>query len=189
MLFRSIVLLALRARKRKTEGAKDARWQDAVAGPPPVPVKMNDMTMDGFALSANAFGALTVMQSDDPSMLGQRFEISDESTHLGRAADNEILFPKDGAVSRHHAIIENRNGQLLLTEMVSVDGDGSTKTPTFGTFVNEKKVTDPTPLMNGDTIRLGKRLILRFEKAQRNIDDDAKTMDGFELPDPEKTLG
>jgi len=146
------------------------------------------MTIDGFTFSPNSLGALSVLQSDDPAMIGQTFAIVENATRLGRAADNEILFPKDSTVSRHHAIIENRNGQLTLSEMVSTEGDGSVKKPTFGTYINDIPLTYPTILHNGDVIKLGKRVLLRFASADSEMADDAKTQDLSIQEDVDKTI-
>lgn len=175
-------------KNRKKENSTDKEYPYEIGNKPIHENSMNELTMDGFVLSENALGAVTVMQSDDPAMLGQRFEISEQTTRLGRAADNDILFPKDGAVSRHHAILENRNGQLIFSEMVSIAGDGSTKTPTYGTFVNDQKVVDSVPLKNGDLIRLGKRLVLRFETSMKAEEDSEKTLDQFDVNDLDKTM-
>jgi VWFA-related protein len=184
-----IVLITLKSRKGKKEKQRDKLWHDMVVSPPSTKNQMNEMTMDGFVLSANALGALTVLQSDDPAMIGQRFEITEDATRLGRAADNEILFPKDSPVSRHHAIIENRNGQLTLSEMVSAGGDGSVKSPTFGTYINDVRLTRPTVLQNGDQIKLGKRVLLRFESSRPGMEgDDAKTQDQITFKDTDKTM-
>jgi pSer/pThr/pTyr-binding forkhead associated (FHA) protein len=73
-----------------------------------------------------------------------------KTTHLsgqirfGRDTDNEICIP-DEQVSRCHAQIERTDTGYLITDM------GSTN----GTFVNDKRVTQPTPLRIGDTITIG----------------------------------
>lgn len=185
-----VIYFILAGKKRRNEKQRDKKWNEMVGNSNGLPaIGMNEMTMDGFVLGENSLGALMVMQSDDPAMLGQRFEITDNSTRLGRAADNEILFPKDGPVSRHHAIIENQNGQLVLSEMVSTSADGTSKTPTFGTFINDQQIRQPVVLRSGDLIRLGKRLVLKFECTNQNDeDDDARTMDQLTLDDNDKTM-
>ena len=184
-----VLFFVLTAKKRKEEKRRDKQWNDVVVNPPNKGGSMNEMTMDGFVLGDNALGGLMVLQSDDPAMLGQRFEITEQTTRLGRAADNDVLFPKDGPVSRHHAIIENRNGQLILSELISDSGDGTAKSPTFGTFVNDQKVIQPVALRNGDLIRLGKRVVLKFESASHDEgDDDARTVDQINVDDMDRTI-
>jgi VWFA-related protein len=184
-----VTIVLISSKKKKETKNRDDQWDKLVGGEVDPKNKMDDMTFDGFVISENSLGVMMVMQSDDPAMLGQRFEINDETTRLGRAADNEIMFPKDGPVSRHHAIIENRHGQLVLSELVSPTGDGSTKAPTFGTYVNEIKVTQPVTLKSGDLIRLGKRVVLKFEtNSQSEEEDDARTMDEFNVDDGDRTV-
>lgn len=184
-----VLLIVLTGKKRKEEKRRDKQWNDVVVNPPDKGKGMSEMTMDGFVLGDNALGGLMVLQSDDPAMMGQRFEITEQTTRLGRAADNDVLFPKDGPVSRHHAIIENRNGQLVLSELISDSGDGTAKSPTFGTFVNDQKVIQPVTLRNGDLIRLGKRVVLKFEAAGHDEgDDDARTVDQINVDDMDRTI-
>ena len=188
-LLLTAVLLFIFLKKKKTEEKKrDKLWNDTVVSPPENKKSMDEMTIDGFILSPNALGVLTVLQSDDPAVIGQRFEIVEDATRLGRAGDNEILFPKDSPVSRHHAIIENRNGLLILSEMVSSSGDGSVKSPTFGTYINDIKLTHPTALQNGDQIKLGKRVIMRFESSLPGMEDHDHTMDQYTDNDSDKTM-
>lgn len=184
----AILLIFVIRRKKSEEKKRDKRWHDTVVNPPDNKKMMDEMTIDGFTFSPNSLGALSVLQSDDPAMIGQTFAIVENATRLGRAADNEILFPKDSTVSRHHAIIENRNGQLTLSEMVSTEGDGSVKKPTFGTYINDFPLTYPTILHNGDVIKLGKRVLLRFASADSEMADDAKTQDLSIQEDVDKTI-
>ncbi len=184
------LFLFLKSRKkRELEKQRDAQWNQMVVNPPPLKDdSSNELTMDGFSLNPDALGVLTVMQSDDPAMIGKRFEIFDNAVRLGRTEDNEIRFAKDAPVSRRHAIIENQNGQLVISEMVAPVGDGTVKSPTFGTFVNDGQVFRPTVLQNGDLIRLGKRVVMRFESSRPELENDARTIDQFDSGDNEKTI-
>lgn len=58
----------------------------------------------------------------------------------------------DGSISRHHARITIRSGTATLEDLESKNG----------TWVGEKRVTGPTPLADGDEVRLGLvRLVFR----------------------------
>lgn len=177
-------------RQRRQERARDEAWAKAQSyEEAPVSVA-EDRTYDSWEPSPDALGMLTVIQSDDPAMVGQRFEVLKSPTTLGRSADNDINFPKDSPVSRHHATIEEKKGGLFLSQVGSVDSSGQTKLPTYGTFVNEIETgTDPVLLQSGDEIRLGKRVRLRFEASARISSSEEKTYDGLETHevDPEKT--
>jgi VWFA-related protein len=137
------------------------------------------------------FGSLLVESSDDPLMIGHRFEISTVLTTLGRSADNDITFPKDKPVSRHHAEISEKRGSLYLTEAGLTDISGKPISPTFGTFVNDEKVGPAlVQLKNGDVIVLGKRVRMKFETSRQPIIDDAVTYDELDsLDDNHGTQG
>jgi Ca-activated chloride channel family protein len=183
-----VVVIVISAKKRKEEKERDRRWKETVqgegvSGPA---VGMEDRTMDSFTPSENALGMLVILESDDPALRGQRFEISKSVTTLGRKSTNDVMFPKDGAVSRQHAVIEERGGSLYLSEVMAADDDGKPKRPTYGTFVNDLQIEAPVALRNGDQIRLGKRVRIRFEGIGESSSDTDQTMDQFS--DSDKTM-
>lgn len=180
-----VVLFA--AKRRQQEQAREREWQEKVqaSGAPPA-ISMDDRTLDAFMPSENALGVLVVLQSDDPSLIHQRFEISKTVTTLGRKATNDIVFPADSTVSRQHAVIEERNRRLYLSEVITVDEHGRPKAPTYGTFVNGEPLKETRLLRDGDEIQLGKRLLLRFEAVQPLPSEDDKTIDQWS--DDEKTM-
>ncbi len=165
-----LVLVAGRRRRRR------AKVEGIGVAPAPV-VAADDRTLDAFAPSENALGVLVVLQSDDPAMVGQRIEITQAATTLGRRADNEIVFPQDGPVSRHHAVIEERGGRLFLSEVLAMDESGRARRPTYGTFVDGEPVQEPVVLRDGCEIRLGKRLRLRFEAVRPVAGGEERTHD------------
>ena len=107
--------------------------------------------------SSTASDTLQVIHSDDPAMPGKRFSVKFLPFTLGRSADNNAVFTElDRAVGRHHAVLEEWNGLTAIRDLNS----------RYGTYVNEQKAgTDPVILNNGDAIRLGSRLTLKFTKA------------------------
>jgi VWFA-related protein len=184
-----VIFLTLRRKKKEQEKEKEREllWQQKVQGVGAAEQAFGseDRTFDAFVVGEGVHGMLVVLQSDDPVMIGQRFEITRSSTRLGRKADNDILFPKDSPVSRYHAVIDERNGGLFLSEIFATE-DGSPKRPAFGTFVNDRQIEDQVLLQSGDEIRLGKRVRLRFEGKDQTMDDDGNTRDMF-MVDDEKT--
>lgn len=62
---------------------------------------------------------------------------------IGRSPHNEIAIP-ERHVSREHAVINFRDGIFMITDLNSANG----------TFVNDRQLTDPFPLADGDVIRL-----------------------------------
>ena len=192
--FVSIILLVfILVRQRKQEKVADMEKTNPQRQlyTPPIPRGGDaDRTMDSYEGGSDSLGALTVETSDDPSMIGLRFEISSSPTTLGRSADNDINFPKDNPVSRHHAEIFESGRKILLREVESMDSSGGTKPPKYGTAVNDIPLgSDPVELKTGDEILLGKRVRLKFEVYVKMDLDDSKTFDDMMLDeDPEKTV-
>ncbi len=181
-----VVVIALKPKRREDE--REREWREKVHGDGSFNTGFGEeRTLDSLVPSDNALGVLTVLQSDDPAMVGQQIEITKTVTNLGRKADNDVIFAKDTPVSRHHAAIEERDGNLLLSEVMAIE-DGSPKRPAYGTFVNGNQIEEPVLLHDGDEIRLGKRVRLRFNSPQhRSTNDDERTMDQFDASD-ERTL-
>lgn len=89
--------------------------------------------------------ALAKITWDDPETGAHREYVLLEgaTATIGRSADNQIHIP-ERHVSRQHAVISFRDGVFMLTDLGSANG----------TFVNDKKLSDPFPLAHGDVIRL-----------------------------------
>jgi len=146
----------------------------------------DDATVDGFALPENKIGRLTILSSDDPLMVGKEFQLTKSPTVIGRSVNNDIALPKDSAVSRQHIQILEKDGQSMLREVMKSLSDGTKQPPTYGTYINDRKVTGETILHTGDEISLGRRTKLRFENQVKPDIDTASedvTMDQINLPD------
>jgi pSer/pThr/pTyr-binding forkhead associated (FHA) protein/NADPH-dependent 2,4-dienoyl-CoA reductase/sulfur reductase-like enzyme len=79
---------------------------------------------------------------------GQRVELA-EVAAIGRAADNDLVVA-DPLVSGHHAEVR------LIGDGYVVADAGSRN----GTFLNDRQVMEPTPLSDGDRVRVGDTPIL-----------------------------
>jgi pSer/pThr/pTyr-binding forkhead associated (FHA) protein len=88
---------------------------------------------------------------------GKTFELSKTPFMLGRHRDDDVCLPYDTRVSRHHARI-TKEGKTYFIEDVGPEGKGSTN----GTYVNDNKITDKTPISTGETVLLGS-VWIRFE--------------------------
>jgi len=138
------------------------------------------MVNNGDGDSSRTLGKLTVMFSDDSSIVGNVIDINQATSMMGRTTNNDISFPGDTPVSRTHATLKMDGSQFEIFEVTSLAQDGTMKRPTYGTFVNEKPVgLEPTALVAGDVIRLGKRLQLKFEPVFKVQEVGEMTMDGF----------
>lgn len=85
-------------------------------------------------------------------------------TTLGRTPDNDISFPNDSNVSRHHAEIELRGNEYCLIDLSSSNG----------TAVNGAKVAGETYLKAGDRIMLGGTSELIFDEYQEAAAEPAE---------------
>ena len=77
------------------------------------------------------------------SSYGSRFELTKKSTVMGRHPDCDVVI-EAGAVSRQHASIEMVGDDYLLQDLKSRNG----------TFLNGHLVDKPSPLHDGDLIRI-----------------------------------
>jgi hypothetical protein len=109
-------------------------------------------TMDRALREAPAL--LEVM---DGPQAGARYRIFADVTSIGRDPHNSLCLPHP-AVSRRHARIIRRQGELLIIDL------GSTN----GTYVNGQRITAAVPLLDGDDLRLGGlRLCVRISEGGR----------------------
>jgi pilus assembly protein CpaF len=68
-----------------------------------------------------------------------KFEVT-----VGRVRGNDIVLPK-GNVSKHHCRLLSRDGEIVVEDLHS----------TNGTYVNGRKIGEPTPLAPGDKVFVG----------------------------------
>src|SRR3989442_3481923 len=79
-----------------------------------------------------------------PEGTSARRDLDAETRRIGRASGNDLVL-KDLNVSRSHAAIARRvDGVYVL------DAGGKN-----GTFVNDRRISEPTRLSPGDRVRLG----------------------------------
>ncbi len=83
-------------------------------------------------------------------------ELAEHNT-IGRDPQNRIRFA-DPSVSKEHAVISiDRNRECTIQDLAS----------TNGTFVNGKRISDPTTLHDGDSIKLGS-ICSRFKGEEKS---------------------
>ena len=141
------------------------------------------------AENSTALATLTILHSDDAGMIGQQLSITKFPTSVGRSAKNDIVISKkDQPVSRDHIVIDKRRGSIILMETIGTDSSGNPKPPTYGTYVNERKVSNENVLLrDGDEIRLGSRFRMRFSTVRSNSGSEDRTLDGIDLSGEGKT--
>jgi pSer/pThr/pTyr-binding forkhead associated (FHA) protein len=95
-------------------------------------------------MSKQAEGLAKVTWDDPETGAMREYVLAEGSTAtIGRSPNNTIPIP-ERHVSRQHAVISFRDGIFMVADLGSANG----------TFVNDKQLTDPYPLMHGDVIRL-----------------------------------
>ena len=85
---------------------------------------------------------------------GAMIRLSGGGTRLGRAADNTLQLP-DISISRYHAFLGvDEEGQVRLSDL------GSTN----GTFINERRIPEHTPVRieDGDRLQFGANVVFKF---------------------------
>jgi diguanylate cyclase (GGDEF)-like protein len=87
---------------------------------------------------------VVVIYTKEPTLLGKRFVLEQNTMRIGRGTDNHIVLDGD-SVSRRHAHFERRNEAWYAVD------DGSTN----GTYVNERQIPEGVQLQNNDRIQVG----------------------------------
>lgn len=88
---------------------------------------------------------------------GRELLLTKDETTIGRAEDCDLGLFGDSGVERLHARILLQNHGYVLADA---------GTPS-GTFLNEERIAQPTPLKSGDTIRVGGSIIEFGERTKR----------------------
>ncbi len=135
------VLIAVRAIRldifgpRVPRGARPATRAPAAAGPAR-PAKAKPRTLPR---------QLVVTQGD---LAGTTVALAEAPVTIGRAPESTLVLTDDYA-STHHARLMPRDGQWILEDL------GSTN----GTYLDKSKVSGPTPVRVGGTVRIGKTVM------------------------------
>jgi len=88
---------------------------------------------------------LVVIHAPVQSDLGRRFVLDKDTTTVGRGRDNDIVLPSD-CVSRRHARLEQRAGNLFVVDLAS----------TNGTFINDDAHSiRERQVQRGDRVKIG----------------------------------
>lgn len=88
---------------------------------------------------------LVVIHAPVQNDLGRRHVLDKDTTTVGRGRDNDIVLPSD-CVSRRHARLEQRAGNLFVVDLAS----------TNGTFINDDAhAVRERQLQRGDRLKIG----------------------------------
>ena len=186
-----VIAISRKLKKAKTEFSEDFELREASR---PGDDRTIDISMLRTSSKSNAEGSetlatLTILHSADAGMIGQKLSITKFPTSVGRSPENDIVISKkDQPVSRNHIIIDKRRGNIILMENIVPDSSGNPKPPTYGTFVNEKKVSNENVLLrDGDEIRLGSRFRMRFSTIRPSSGSEDRKLDGISFSGDGKT--
>lgn len=91
--------------------------------------------------------------------MGRRVPVTHYPFTIGSRSDNDLIV-SDATVSRQHAEMLRKNGQVVLRDLGSLNG----------TFVN-KATCSETVIHGGETVQIGKT-ILQIERAVDEISDE-----------------
>ena len=120
----------------RMESRGEPRRVASVAAPPPSPAPQPQAASP--APSTPAGGPCLARAT------GERIRLRvGDATRIGRALDNDIVL-EDASISRHHAVIEPRNGGHVLRDLGSQNG----------TWLAHNRI-DEVPLATGAAIRVG----------------------------------
>jgi pSer/pThr/pTyr-binding forkhead associated (FHA) protein len=75
---------------------------------------------------------------------GETFPLNQDRTTIGRSPECDI-FLDDVTVSRKHAVVARRDGELVIEDLESLNG----------TFLNRKRI-EQSALSDGDELQIGK---------------------------------
>ena len=106
-------------------------------------VSLEDLGTEGPALVVRSGGGRA----------GEHFIPQGERTTIGRSPECDI-FLDDVTVSRKHAVLAAREGDLYIEDEGSLNG----------TFLNRKRIDSATRLENGDELQVGKYKLTFLQK-------------------------
>lgn len=118
-----------------------------------------------------------------PNGTRRSMDLSGERLSLGRATDNDLSFPEDLGLSRHHMVLERLGGLWHVRDLGSKNG----------TLVNEEKITTAVALRQGDRV-VASRVTLAFNGPEETLSGgtvifDTMATGGDKPPTHTVTLG
>jgi serine phosphatase RsbU (regulator of sigma subunit)/pSer/pThr/pTyr-binding forkhead associated (FHA) protein len=108
----------------------------------------------------DAMATLVILQGQN---IGKRFPLGEQRAVIGRAPDVAIHLPSQ-AVSRRHAGVWFEDGTFFIEDLGSING----------TLVNRRRIVGPTPLTDGDQVKLSD-YVLGFQ-AEADAEDGAASI-------------
>lgn len=146
---------------RATELKLPARATDRTTGPAAPGTDWDSTTLRLNKADVTLFQALADSGQQRPCLIaysgphaGTRFALQGSRLVLGRSSECDVCLESQG-ISRRHAELREEGAAVLLHDLGSSNG----------THLNEKRVTNPVVLKDGDLVRLGAS-VLKFYEGQ-----------------------
>jgi len=143
-------LFGQRVRKLQPDAAAAAP-APAAAFPVPAPASPSAVTSAHPAAPASGPGGETASTENATRLVitsgqkaGAEFPLGRDEITIGRSSDSAIII-RDDYTSTHHARLMLWNGRWMIQDLDS----------TNGTFLNGSRVTVPTPIPLGATVKVG----------------------------------
>lgn len=128
---------ALKSPKQSSQRKSSSTFTEVM---PPAPVAAHSSADATLIESRPASVEIIVLSGE---LENQRFPVGDQ-LRLGREDDNDLTLP-DKKASRHHAILQRQGAVYQIIDLNSGNG----------TYVNGKRIAQPTPLEEGDILLIG----------------------------------
>lgn len=109
------------------------------------------------------------LQISSPDGERSSYTLSGDRISIGRASDNDLSYPEDAGLSRHHLILERRGSVWFVLDPGSKNG----------TLLNDERINGQEELQPGDRVRAS-RLSLVFEL------EEPQPSEGTVIFDPSK---
>ncbi|WP_157006400.1 FHA domain-containing protein [Agromyces laixinhei] len=140
-------LFGQRVRKLQPETAAPAAASSFPAAAPVAAAPTSPVTSraapDGSSELASSDNATRLIITSGTKN-GTEFPLGNDEITIGRSSDSAIII-RDDYTSTHHARLMQWNGRWMLQDLDS----------TNGTFLNGSRVTVPTPIPLGATVKVG----------------------------------
>lgn len=159
----ALLLLLLVKEGKKQQLSKAIRY---ISGFQPVVVSSAEMNGTESRVSPVEFKAvlsLTIQQSADKALVGQKFDFARSSVRLGCSAKNDVFSLKDFGDNGNQTVIQYRDGQFDIRQEGTQTNPQNKSVLPLCVYVNDHPVAGEVAIEHGDLIRIGKTLEIRLE--------------------------
>lgn len=124
------------------------------------PTAVEDSQATQFYRGADSIDMFHCLEIDGGQDSTKRFVVSPTGLRIGRAPPADIVL-SDRQVSRSHCLVELADGGLRVSDLNS----------TNGTFIDGERISGPSPLGVGSTLRVGTILLKHQLRTSRTLQE------------------